>query len=520
MNHASLFSGIGGPEVAAAMLGWENVFHCEINPFGRRVLEYWFPNSESYEDITKTNFTKWRGRVDILTGGFPCQPFSYAGKRGGREDERYLWPQMLRAINEIRPTWVIGENVAGITTMVEGGVLSEVGSERTLFEEDNVIHGYELEQSFTIERICRDLERAGYSVQPVLIPAAAVGAPHRRDRIFILAHVADADCGDDVRGSGEDEGKGKGKGKGLSERHQIRKSGESDKLRSETEGDLVADTTGDGGNKVSGEQGEEAPRPHSQFNAKSLFDGSLQASVTPDTECQRLLQREHQCEPRCSERLSERGSSRDVEEASTSNTVNDGCDWGMPVGGGEGEIREEMGWCGSRGEPPVAATGARWASSDSDSENLQRRDNCAEEGQRELQDRPVGFSCGDGDATNSHSRELSERVQRGFKENPKGERSGMDNRAARLSDDGRAAVFSDEWLLPENRWRDFPTVSPVHRGNDGLCFNVDDLTIPFSKWRTESLKAYGNAICVQVAYRIFQAIEQVENGTVESDTGL
>lgn len=121
IKHASLFSGIGGPEVAAAMLGWDNVFHCEINPFGRRVLDYWFPNSESYEDITKTEFTKWRGRVDVLTGGFPCQPFSYAGKRGGAEDDRYLWPQMLRIIGEVRPAWVVGENVAGITTMVEHG---------------------------------------------------------------------------------------------------------------------------------------------------------------------------------------------------------------------------------------------------------------------------------------------------------------------------------------------------------------------------------------------------------------
>ena len=104
MTHASLFSGIGGPEVAAQMLGWENIFHCEINPFGRAILEYHFPNSVSYEDITKTDFTRWNGRVDVLTGGFPCQPFSYAGKRGGANDDRYLWPQMLRAISECRPT--------------------------------------------------------------------------------------------------------------------------------------------------------------------------------------------------------------------------------------------------------------------------------------------------------------------------------------------------------------------------------------------------------------------------------
>ena len=90
MTHASLFSGIGGPEVAAAMLGWENLFHCEINPFGRKVLEYWFPDSVSYEDITKTSFKEWRGKVDVLSGGFPCQPFSYAGKRGG--GRRYSLP--------------------------------------------------------------------------------------------------------------------------------------------------------------------------------------------------------------------------------------------------------------------------------------------------------------------------------------------------------------------------------------------------------------------------------------------
>lgn len=119
MNHASLFSGIGGAEVAASMMGWQNLFHCEIQEFPRKVLQYWFPNSESYEDITKTDFHQWQGKVDVLTGGFPCQPFSLAGRRKGADDNRYLWPQMLRAIRQIHPTWVVGENVAGIKTMVE-----------------------------------------------------------------------------------------------------------------------------------------------------------------------------------------------------------------------------------------------------------------------------------------------------------------------------------------------------------------------------------------------------------------
>ena len=187
MTHASVFSGIGGPEVAATMLGWENLFHCEINPFGRKVLDYWYPNSKSYEDITTTDFTEWRGRVDVLTGGFPCQPFSYAGRRRGAEDGRYLWPSMYRAIDEIQPTWVVAENVAGILTMVEQGEVSKVAGSASLFDAFDDLRGrFELRETFTLQRICSDLESHGYAVQPVLVPACAVGAPHRRDRVFVV----------------------------------------------------------------------------------------------------------------------------------------------------------------------------------------------------------------------------------------------------------------------------------------------------------------------------------------------
>ena len=189
MKHASLFSGIGGAELAATWMGWENVFHCEISEFPRKVLEYWYPNSVSYEDITTTDFTSWRGKVDILTGGFPCQPFSMAGKRLGAEDDRYLWPHMLRAIREIQPTWVVGENVAGLVTMVQPGEEVEVGDQASLFDES---YRTREEQPYTIEEICQGIEREGYSVQPFVIPACAVGAPHRRDRIWIVAHRTDA----------------------------------------------------------------------------------------------------------------------------------------------------------------------------------------------------------------------------------------------------------------------------------------------------------------------------------------
>ena len=189
LTHASLFSGIGGAEVAAAWMGWRNVFHCEIQEFPRKVLDFWFPNAESYEDITKTDFKKWGGRIDVLTGGFPCQPFSLAGRRKGESDNRYLWQEMHRAITEIKPTWVIGENVAGITTMVESSETTYLGRTPDLFEAHDL---YREESRFTLERICQDLEAAGYEVQPLIIPACAVGAPHRRDRIWIIAHRADA----------------------------------------------------------------------------------------------------------------------------------------------------------------------------------------------------------------------------------------------------------------------------------------------------------------------------------------
>lgn len=163
MTHGSLFSGIGGFDLAAEWAGWENMFHCEWNEFGKRVLNYYWPQATCYGDITKTDFTIWRGRIDILTGGFPCQPYSAAGKRLGKEDERHLWPEMLRAIREIQPRWVVGENVRGLTNWNGGLVFDEVQA---------------------------DLEALGYQITPFLLPACAVNAPHRRDRIWFIAHNA------------------------------------------------------------------------------------------------------------------------------------------------------------------------------------------------------------------------------------------------------------------------------------------------------------------------------------------
>lgn len=161
MTHGSLFSGIGGFDLASEWMGWENKFHCEWNEFGQKVLEYYWPKAELFTDITKSNFTKYANKIDILTGGFPCQPYSSAGKRLGKEDARHLWPEMLRAIREIQPRWVVGENVRGLTNWNGGLVFDEVQS---------------------------DLEAQGYEVLPFLLPACAVNAPHRRDRIWFVAY--------------------------------------------------------------------------------------------------------------------------------------------------------------------------------------------------------------------------------------------------------------------------------------------------------------------------------------------
>jgi len=162
MNHGSLFSGIGGFDLAAEWMGWENIFHCEWNEFGKKVLKYYWPNAISYDDITKTDFTIHRGQIDILSGGFPCQPYSAAGKRLGTADDRHLWPEMLRAIREIQPTFVVGENVRGLTNWNGGLVFDQVQA---------------------------DLENEGYEVLPFLLPACSIGAHHRRDRIWFIAHL-------------------------------------------------------------------------------------------------------------------------------------------------------------------------------------------------------------------------------------------------------------------------------------------------------------------------------------------
>lgn len=161
LTHISLFTGIGGIDFAADQAGFETVAQVERDGYCRKVLEKHWPGVPRFDDVRAVSARSLREagieRPTLVSGGFPCQPYSCAGKRRGREDDRFLWPEMLRIVSELRPAWVLGENVAGFVGMA-------------------------------LEDVSTDLERAGYAVRAFLVPAAGVGAPHMRDRCFVVAN--------------------------------------------------------------------------------------------------------------------------------------------------------------------------------------------------------------------------------------------------------------------------------------------------------------------------------------------
>ena len=396
------------------MLGWDNLFHCEINPFGRKILEYWFPNSKSYEDITQTDFSEWRGRINVLSGGFPCQPFSYAGRRRGASDDRYLWPFMFKCIDQVQPDWVVCENVAGILTMVEQGQVSKMASQASLFNQIDGVSRYKLRETFTLQRICDDLEQHGYEVQPVLIPACGVGAPHLRNRVFIIGHRNAEDSMHSRQLHGQDEKQG-------SERYiGAAGPGDSQRLRGETSEFAAADTSLQRGKRFKSQLSEAGREEQGKLRENSSKVSSKQPFA--DSYCKRGRKIYEHLQPQ------------------------------QPNGA------ESFGYGGQR------------FATDTKCERL-------------FQSEQIGQS----------------RSEKGL--------------FARCG-----CGTLREWCTGAEpyeiggggRWQNFPTVSPIHRGNDGFPFNVDDLSISFNKWRSESLKAYGNAIVPQVMYEIFRVIDQID----------
>jgi DNA (cytosine-5)-methyltransferase 1 len=156
MKMLSLFSGIGGIDLAAEWAGIETVAFCEIDPYCQKVLKKHWPDVPIYSDIRELR-GDMVGSIDIVAGGFPCQPFSTAGKQRSKEDDRYLWPEMLRIIQELRPTWIVGENVPGIINLA-------------------------------LDDVLLSLETEGYTTQTFVIPACGINAPHLRNRVFLVAH--------------------------------------------------------------------------------------------------------------------------------------------------------------------------------------------------------------------------------------------------------------------------------------------------------------------------------------------
>ena len=572
LTHGSLFSGIGGPEIAAEMMGWKNVFHCEINPFGRKILDYWFPNSKSYEDITKTDFTEWRGKINVLTGGFPCQPFSCAGQRKGADDDRYLWPEMLRAIREIQPDWVVGENVAGILTMVQPGSETPLGSEETLFGEDNrkrTLH----RQEYVVETVCNDLEREGYSVQPVVIPACAVGAPHRRDRVFFIARRIQDNNNNIGSGYTCRFGRFSVSESMEMEDKQFRvclQNNQSERRWKEMEDyldaqiDLLSEGKRGSGPYQQMQNGQQKAKSSDiiSLGESSQSEERVRSKETEGTEqmaCDNLCEQEKdsprifrykrggdECKVECGEKI--------VAHRADAGSEGMQREWENNIlSGGTAPDTDSHRWRDGKNQQVTIAERKGTADIGTFREDgASSYSQCPGSGQvqQEIQsEQSNGHSFdsngGEWDATNSNSEKLQEWLKTRRRSDEAENRARMDNGIERFGSLRYAPYSSSEGLStlrfptsiekekrenedgcsvqpPGNvrrasfaeRWKNFPTQSPVCSRDDGISTRLDG--IAFSKWRQESIKAYGNAILPQVIYEIFRAINIVENGRMEN----
>jgi DNA (cytosine-5)-methyltransferase 1 len=440
MTHASLFSGIGGFDLAADWMGWENLFHCEWNPFGQKVLKHHFPNSISYNDITKTDFSIHRGQVDILTGGFPCQPYSQAGKRLGKEDERHLWPEMLRTIQEVQPRWVVGENVLGLTNWNGGLVFEEVQT---------------------------DLEAKGYEVQAYVLPAAGVNAPHRRDRIFFIAYSKlHKNKYTNNGGSKQEEGNLRRKDKGnVFNSYDSNGFATNSNLYGQQQkwGYDRSSKNADGSNDEEfwSTNSKEFDRCNtyrdterkSELDNRTFKEGIYKEDTTSNTTgiC-RMDKDNRKSKTSCGENKLEDDKSRTLVQNGQSG-------FQLPINGGLEYIKGTF-------------SSTRMVRSQDDISRINRMEGNA------ANSNIIGQECREkGESTKTRTQSNDEQFERCNK-------------------------------LHRGNFEMFPSKPPICGGDDGLPRELDSIT--FSKWRNESLKAYGNAIVPQVAFEIFKAIEKFE----------
>jgi DNA (cytosine-5)-methyltransferase 1 len=450
LKHGSLFSGIGGFDLAAEWMGWANIFHCEFNPFCQRVLKHYFPKVINHEDIRTTDFTIYKGSIDILTGGFPCQPYSLAGKRLGKEDERHLWPSMLRAIREIRPRWVVAENVLGLVSWNGGVVFEEVQS---------------------------DLETEGYQVQPFILPAAGVDAPHRRERIWFIAYA-------EGNGNRRKLQRLESKDGHQQRSEECRKN--YNELRHDGEVESIANANRPGLQK---KRAKQPPAGAEQSGELGKFTTNAN-------------NREQQEQSQC--------YSKGRQSPSAPWPLSGA---GSGAGNITGNVAEGVRQLGTGAEflqkaaPNPSGIRCNNGSDNREERQVQNDQRLPEKDQPKWEGRQCGTGTADPFPANPHFKglegETSQRVQTG------------PGRTNYIYDDEPAGYGGIE------RWENFPQTQPsICIGNDGLPgqldFNAVFEGIPFpvkpitfSKWRTESIKALGNAIVPQVALQIFTAINEM-----------
>jgi DNA (cytosine-5)-methyltransferase 1 len=381
-------------------------------------LDYHFPDADSHIDICKTDFTKYANKIDILTGGFPCQPFSLAGKRKGQDDERYLWGEMLRAIQEIKPRFVIAENVFGITN-IDGGLV--------------------------FQQVCLDLENEGYEVQPFIIPAAAKNAPHRRDRCWFIAYANGNDGRSTNRESGCEESKANGEGEQSVYSRTWTTSNEGNATNSISIG-YRRSSKAERSNisrckweldKNFGQYGDKV------WGKIERYSTNIDGDAT-NSERSGGIQRSKDLQSKKSNGFQFISNGRKRNATNTNGNGFNECN-------GINEINTS-----ERGEYAF-----------NDIEQIPTDSKCI--GRTEIRYDNGQFE----------TPQQSERREQQF--------SGADS--------------------TQSGWRNFPSQPPVCSGDDGIPRELDGITFP--KWRAESIKGYGNAIVPQIAYQLFQIINEL-----------
>lgn len=473
MNIIDLFSGIGGFSLAGHWAGHKTVLFCEKDETCRRVLKYYYPGVPIYTDIfnliKEFNETKIKYDPDelILTGGFPCQPFSQAGKRLGTEDDRYLWDEMYKIILHFKPKWVIAENVRGLLS-IEGGMV--------------------------FNKVIIDLENAGYEVQAFSIPAVGKDAPHKRDRIWIIANRSS---------------------KGRPKNSKRDKTGRKDKGEHEciyVSGDAPNCNATQRESKIGGVR-----RRSVKCCSKKTFK---------DTECCRCVHGEDDKERTGIREFGDisTGSTDGVciSKRDTTDTKNIGCRGrnckkckgkrrdvlqGKQEGGTlGGEVKR---CCGKRDASDTNITGLQGSEFGN---TYEREEETTHGSTSKLCEVQITA-----DSKSKQSRCKSE--QSNISGQGQGEPGGSYSETITDTDNGRLQVgdAKSEWegtcetterynSIPD--WRSFPVESPVCDRNDGLPDRLVGIT--FSKWRIECLKMMGNSIVPQVALELFKAINAVE----------